>query len=198
MSGFRWSGQREDAALLVAEDRLTNEEIAARVGVTRQALDKWKRHPEFAARVESLVTAMAEAVEARGIANRKRRVAALNDRWRRMLRVIEDRAKEMADVTAGETGLLTRQVKLVKVYVSVDEAGNGSGGAKRVSGALASSRRVVEVAEFAVDVGLLRELREHEKQAAQELGQWDSKEDSGDRLQGVLDEVLRELEEEMA
>jgi hypothetical protein len=31
------------------------------------------------------------------------------------------------------------------------------------------------VEEYEVDTGLLKELREHEKQAAQELGQWSDK-----------------------
>jgi hypothetical protein len=33
----------------------------------------------------------------------------------------------------------------------------------------------VTVEEYQVDTGLLKELREHEKQAAQELGQWSEK-----------------------
>src|SRR5450756_2592328 len=80
VSEFRWTGQRVEASVLVAEDRLTNEEIATRVGVSRQSLDKWKRHPEFQRRVESLVAAMAEAVRARGIASRERRVDLLPGR----------------------------------------------------------------------------------------------------------------------
>ena len=44
-------------------------------------------------------------------------------------------------------------------------------------GALSSGSRVVEVAEYAVDVALLREIREHEKQAAIELGQWTEKQE---------------------
>lgn len=55
----------------------------------------------------------------------------------------------MKDVPGGNTGLLVRTTK-----------GIGSGDTFQI------------VDEYAVDTGLLRELREHEKQAAQELGQW--------------------------
>ncbi len=47
MAGFRWTAKREEAALLVAQDELSNEEIARRMGISRQALDKWKRQSEF-------------------------------------------------------------------------------------------------------------------------------------------------------
>jgi hypothetical protein len=60
----------------------------------------------------------------------------------------------MKGVPGGTTGLLVRTYKTL-----------GSG----------ESQRVVE--EFTVDVALLKELREHEKQAAQELGHWIAKSD---------------------
>lgn len=69
-----------------------------------------------------------------------------------MLRVIEARSKDMAEVPGGDTGLLVRKLKSI-----------GSG----------ENTKTVE--EYAVDTGLLSELREHEKQAAQELGQWINK-----------------------
>lgn len=59
LAGFRWTGKRTEAALLVAQDELSNEEIAKRAGITRQGLDKWKRAPEFQERVEELLAAMA-------------------------------------------------------------------------------------------------------------------------------------------
>ncbi len=71
--------------------------------MSRLAQDKWKQRPEFAARVESLVTAMAEAVKAPGIAKRERWAAALNHRWRRVPRSIEARAEEMADAGGGDS-----------------------------------------------------------------------------------------------
>ncbi len=202
MPPFRWTGRREEAALLIAEDRLTNIEIAAKVGVTRQSIREWKQYPEFMARVDSHVAAMSDAVRERGIANRERRVAALHDRWRRMLRLMEDRAAEMVGVPGGETGLLVKQIKAVKV--------KGRGPAGRAGtqlalwdpeegdGALADGG-TVEVAEYVVDGTLLKELREHEKQAAIEMGQWEQAETPpDDRLALLADEVLLELQAEDA
>jgi hypothetical protein len=48
---------------------------------------------------------------------------------------------------------------------------------------------------YRVDVGLLQEMRFHEKQAAQELGQWsetadESKSDEVQRFSGTMEELL--------
>jgi hypothetical protein len=149
-ASFKWSRLKEKAAHLVAEDRLPDEEIANQAEVDRATLARWKTHPEFQTRVAEHVSAYRAAVRARGIAIVENRVAALQDRWERMQRVIHERAEEMeGEAAGGGTGLLVRQYKTV-----------GKGDAAR------------EVEEYAVDTGLLRELREHEKQASQELGQW--------------------------
>lgn len=131
---------------------MSDAEIAAAVGVTRQGLALWKQHQEFQARIAHHVQTFQEKIVANGIARRQNRVNALNDRWHRMQKVIEERADEHDGAAAGGgTGLLVRQVKLASTGVQVEE--------------------------FAVDTGLLKEMRETEKQAAQELGQWTEKSD---------------------
>lgn len=150
---WKWTKQREKAAKLAAEDALTNEQIADAVGITRHGLDLWKLQPEFQARVAEIVTAYADAIRDEGIANVKNRVAAQNDRWDRMKAVIEARAIELAAVPGGNTGLLVHTYKM------------------------AGGKEPVVMDEYAVDTGLLAELRAHEKQAAQELGQWTEKQE---------------------
>src|SRR5579864_2620072 len=113
---FAWTDRAERAALLVAEDLRTDVEIAAEAKITDRQLRNWKAHPEFAQRVQEHVEATRAAVKAEGIANRQNRVDALNDRWQRLQQVIEARAEEHRDVPGGSTGLLVRQVKLVKIY----------------------------------------------------------------------------------
>jgi hypothetical protein len=180
---FQWTKQREDAARLLAEDRLSDEQITAQVGLKeRKTLSLWKRHPEFRARIESHVEAFRLAVRARGIACLERRVDQLNDRWHAMRRVIIERAEEMdGEIAGGGTGLLVRQFK-----------------------SLGSGEHAETVREYHVDTGLLKELREHEKQAAQELGQWaDRRELSGpgggpipvDQLNHLSDEDLATIEQ---
>lgn len=169
MTPFRWTQMKEQAALWLAEDTRSNEVIAREVGVTRQALDKWLTRPEFRARIQEHVTAFREAIRAKGIAERVNRVAALNDRWQRMQQVIEARAAAMgSEVPGGETGLLVKQLKMI-----------GKGDAAQV------------VEEYAVDVALLKELREHERQAAQELGQWTEKTDLTSGGEPLAVKILR-------
>ena len=151
MAEFTWNDDRRLAAQLVAEGNLADIDIAAKLGVTRQTIWNWRKTPEFQEFVDELQEAFKTEVRRRGLADRERRVRALNDRWNRLQRVMEERADDpaMANVPGGRTGLLVHDVKSV-----------GSG----------YSAQVVDLYE--VDTGLLKELREHEKQAAQELGQW--------------------------
>jgi ParB-like chromosome segregation protein Spo0J len=151
---FDWDGISETAAQLLATGQLTEEQIAGRLEISRSTVTRWKRHPEFKTRVDEHIAEIREEVKRVGLADLYRRVEALNDRWRAMLRVIDERAADptMADVPGGTTGLLVRTTKAL-----------GSGKSARV------------IHEYAVDTALLRELREHEKQAAQELGQWTTK-----------------------
>lgn len=180
VSGFRWSGKTEMAAMLVAQDTLTDKQIAAECGVVERTLERWKLDPEFRARVQEHRDAFREQIRSEGIANRQNRVDALNDRWGRMRQVIEARAEEHADVPGGDTGLLVRQAKLVKVY---ETAGAPPADQSDAEGeVLYSGKRDVIVYEYAVDTSLLKELREHEKQAAQELGQWTEKQEHSGEL----------------
>lgn len=148
---FQWNKIKERAAILLAEDELTDEEIAKAIGKGRTALSEWKSHPTFAARVAANVKAYGNAALKRAIAKRSRRVQWLDERAELMRRVIEERAADplLAQVPGGPTGVMVRKLK-----------GIGKG----------ENFQIVE--EFEVDTGLLREMREHEKQAAQELNQF--------------------------
>jgi hypothetical protein len=142
---------RDKASLLVAIDELTDARIAEKVGISAPTLYRWKRDPEFLAAVDAHNAAFREIARRKGAAILDRRVAALNDRLQRMKRVIDERGDDpgMQGVPGGKTGLLVRTVKAV---------GRGE------------DFELIDLYE--VDTGLLKELREHEKQAAQELGQW--------------------------
>lgn len=161
-TGFTWTAQRERAALLVAEDELSDEKIAESCGVKRVTLYRWKQHPEFSERVAEHVTALEAEMLKYSIAKRRKRIAALDDRWQRMQQVIEARSLDMSGVDrdgipaipGGITGLLVHQEKAI-----------GTG----------QNQTIID--EYAVDTGLLRELRAHEEQAAKELGQWTEKKD---------------------
>ena len=150
------TSKQEEAAGLVAEDELTDEQIAEKLSIGRKTLHRWKQIPDFANRVKEITETVREAVLTKGIADRVNRVAALDDRWNRMKHVINERAvdPQMQDVAGGKTGLLVHQVK-----------GIGKG----------EDFQVIDL--YMVDAGLLKEMREHEKQTAQELGQWTEKQE---------------------
>lgn len=174
------SVKREQAALLLADDRLSDEQIAEQVGIGRTTLHRWKGDEEFQARVKAHVDALASAALSQGIAQRWRRLRRLNRDWERMQRLIEARAESMADdVPGGETGLLAH-----------DQKGIGQG----------PNAEVVDV--YRVDTALLSEMRATEKQAAEELGQWIEKSESRGLLRvestvdlsGLSDEELSDLD----
>lgn len=171
-ASVKWSRKTERAALLVAQDDLPDKAIAAEIGVNESTLERWKAHPEFAARVREHRDIWRDEIKAKGIAERQNRVDSLNDLHERMVRVIEARAAEYADVPGGDTGLLVRQAKLVKVYDA-----SGRPDADDEGETLYSAKRDVIVYEYGVDTALLKELREHKKQAAQDLGQWTEKQE---------------------
>lgn len=183
------SGRQEEAAALVAVDSLTHEAIAQQCGVTRKTIYLWLRKPDFAKRVEKLRADYRESARRLGIALMERRVAELNDQYDRLKRVRDARAVAYGDEPlGGGTGLVVRQVKLVKLYDagSVDEEleGQPHGGAlkrrRQRADVMESLKQSVEVVEWPIDTGLLREMREHLKHVAIELGQWGGDEPSVD------------------
>lgn len=103
------------------------------------------------------------------ICERNQRIKALQNRWDLMRRIIDDRGKnpEFAEIPGGKTGLLMRDYKGKDANQPI----------------------------YRVDTGLLAELRLHEKQAAQELGQWSEERDQGsaiegERFTGTMEELL--------
>src|SRR6185312_14659207 len=88
---WKWTAQRERAALFVAADEITDEEIARNVGVTKRTLERWKQVPEFRERVNELVEAFRARVREHGIAQLERRVARQNETWNSQQRIIKAR-----------------------------------------------------------------------------------------------------------
>jgi hypothetical protein len=171
---FQWDRRREQAAQEVAENRLTDEEIARNAGITRMGLHKWRQHTAFAARVEEHRAEYRKIVRSSGIAVLENRVAALDDRWRRMKDVISSRATRYANFEG--TGLVPKEAETGLVVL---EETIGRGGKTR---------------KWAVDTPLLAEMRNHEKQAAQELGQWEDRQNVSLDLSKLPDtEIVRRV-----
>jgi hypothetical protein len=149
---WSWTQARETAASLVADDILSDIEIASKAGVGKATLERWKKVPLFYARVLDIREALRKTAAAgalqHGVANCRERMMCLNEQWNRLQRVVSERAKapDMQNIPGGRTGLLVRRVRSIGGDETVDE--------------------------YAVDTGLLHEIREYAKQAAQEMGQW--------------------------
>lgn len=144
---------------MLAEDELSDEEIALHCGVSRQTIANWKKDSGFAGLVGDQVGRLNAAMLRLPIAKKRERLKTLNTLHQKAMRVIEERSADMEDeATATGTGLLVRQIKIVR---------NGDD--------------VTVQREYAVDVPLMREIRALEEQAAKELGQWvDKREVSGE------------------
>jgi hypothetical protein len=161
---FRWTPAKSRAAVLLAEDDRSDVEIAAELGVAVSTLWRWGQHPEFAATVGDHVGKLQAAMLRYPIAKRRERIRVLNSLHEKQLAVIAARAAEMAGACpGGETGLMVRQIKAVN-----------------------TGRGPTAIEEFAVDTGLLREIRATEEQAAKELGQWVEKSEAAVGLTGAV------------
>jgi len=116
--------------------------------------------PNIAAAIEDYRA----SVRAEGLASLQNRVDEYNERWFALRRIREERAADpwLADVPGGTTGLVLKQLKQVKHLYEADPDDEDS----------KSFSTTVELWEHAVDTGYLREIRELEKHAAQDLGQW--------------------------
>lgn len=156
-TSFEWTGESLLAAQLLAEDRLTDEEIAAKVEIGRTTLHRWKLKPDFQDKVIEIAADIGKKLKRAGIRRRENRLKNLQDRVDRMYKVIHERGKDSThkDIPGWKSGILVHQVK-----------GVGKG----------EDFQLIDL--FAVDTGLLKELREHEKQAAIEVGEWTEKRDN--------------------
>lgn len=203
---WKWTGQRETAAALVAADEIPDREIAARVGVVERTLERWKLAPEFRQRVDAHIRAFKDRVRRRGIAILEKRVAALDDRWNRLQEVIAQRAaaavqqasrnqaeavkkdaelagaplEDFAEYPGILTGLIVRDVKAIKSYPA--EGGKPP--------------QTVFLDEYGVDTGILGELRAHEVQAAKELQQWLDKTDVTSAGKAIGAALLEDLSDD--
>lgn len=114
--------KQERAALLVAEDELSDEAIAAEVGITRETLHQWKKRELFAARVAEHVEAFKNRALTEGFADKRARLQLLNS-------LTFDLAEDMAAPATEDApkGTYRKEVKIaangeVVEYVVLDKA----------------------------------------------------------------------------
>lgn len=179
MTKDTWTAKHAEAVLLVAEDTLTDTQIAEQVGISRRTLADWKKDKFFQETLDGVITEIRTALLRRGIARLDRRLARWDKTWRDLQSVIEARATEMRGSCAGgNTGLVVLREKPAGMDGTIEE--------------------------YVVDTGLLAELRALEMQASKELGQWTERRDvtsggkpvgAGPDLRGLSAVRLAELEQ---
>jgi gas vesicle protein len=142
----------EKAARLLAEDRLTDVQIAAECQISQRSLYTWKKREDFIARVNAMLQAYSSRALGTGIATRVRRIETLKLLNEKMLTIMAERGEDltMAAIPGGRTGLMVRD------YVTVRT----------------ESGKIGTVATYAFDRGLSAELRAVGEQVARELEQW--------------------------
>ena len=134
------------AAQLVAEDELGDDKIAERVRITTRQLRRWKQRPDFRARVAEISRLLGETILRRAIARKASRIRAMDERWAGLQQIIEERAVDPAMLSV--RGGSTG-------LIIMKQKGSGI--------------------EYVVDHDILKAMLDLEKQAAQELGQWQEK-----------------------
>ncbi len=151
---FAWTAKRLQAVELLAAGMLTHDEVAESIDVAPSTLTRWKGYQTFNDAIAAAKQVHIEAIKAEGIANKQNQIDYLNDRHRRLLQVIEERAADdsMADVPGGKTGLIVRTYKAVGFGEDMEL-----------------------LPEYNVDTGLLSSLLNIEKQGAQLAGIWEDK-----------------------
>lgn len=147
--------QKVKAARLVANGDMSYAAIGREVGATKSAVATWATHdPLFRARVQQFLDSDNAEIERQGVSSRVHRIRTLNNLYKKMNTIIEDRAAFTNGVVeqepGWETGLLGRKTTTNGRNVTV---------------------------EFFTDTNLTRELRDVMVQAAKELGQWTEKSD---------------------
>jgi hypothetical protein len=138
--------KQERAATLAAGGQVSDTKIAAACGIDRRTLGRWRRQARFCARVIELRADFEGS--GRGLASLSERLKVLDWRWHLLLQLFEERGfdSEMLSEPGGRNGRMNGRRRLV---------GQGR-----------------SVITYYFDKHLLAELRKHEAQAANELGQW--------------------------
>lgn len=138
------------AAILLAEDELSDSEIAQRCGITRRTLMRWKKQSSIQQKIDEQLRLSKQESEGQMIVERQLRIAGMEARLYEIADIIRERAHspEMKGVPGGDTGLVRRRKVCFKRH-----------------GGLA-----VDVYE--VDIALMREERRLLVEVAKALGQW--------------------------
>jgi hypothetical protein len=100
------------AAILAAEDELSDTEIAQLCGITRRTLIRWKKQPAIRQKIDEHVRLIQLDSEVAMISERQKRVLHLDRRFQELQGIIRARGSspEMRGAAGGSTGLMRRSI----------------------------------------------------------------------------------------
>ena len=139
------------AAILAAEDELSDTEIAQLCGITRRTLIRWKKQPAIRKKMDEHLRLIQLHSEVEMISERQKRILHLDIRFQELQRLIRARGSspEMRGVPGGSTGLIRRRIV-----------------------AFSQRHGRLPIYSYRLDIPLLREERRLSSTAAKALGQW--------------------------
>ena len=153
-----------------------------------RTLADWSIAHSWQARLAEIAEQERQAIVARGIADKQNRMHAYNERWRVLRDGVRAWAEEYTEAPGGaKSGYYARKIAVAKVLGQLETAERGRA-------QFVATGQQTEVEEGALDTGLLKELRELEKQAAVEMEQWTEKQNHSFDLTGLSDGDLDQLE----
>lgn len=166
-----WNAKRELAAGLLAVGEKSKEEIAEHVGIGRTTLYRWIEVQEFVDRVEELRAKVRDEVRTRtlttGIADKVERIGGYQKRWELMQAIALKRLERGLEIVSGVSADVPAIFSDIDDDPEIDEDGK-----EHVPGPDGHGKKG-KADELIVDGGLLRELRQLEKQVAIEVGDWE-------------------------
>jgi hypothetical protein len=193
--------KKERAAILLAEDELSDEAIADDLKMGRRTLTRWKTEPEFNALVGDYRGKIVAQALKLHIAKKHKRVARLDELEQRLWQIVEERASNYAAkaMEADEQGSETRALREIFGNQETVPAGGGTGLITRSLKQIGVGRNAQTIEEFGIATEIVSSIMALHKQAAQELGQWsDTKRltgADGGPVQVEISETVRRLAE---
>lgn len=155
---FEWNEARTKAAVLVAEDEITDEDIAAACGVSRTTLHEWKQIKTFQDRIAEHLAELDRAMMRYAISKRRKRIGKLQ------------RAIDKVEVVIDERAALGNNARGAVDLDVLGALAPGSDSGLLVSKPIFSHNGDLAY-EWKFDAALVREYRALMEQAAKELGQ---------------------------
>jgi hypothetical protein len=151
---WKWSARRELAAKLVAADDMPDVKIAAQVGISQRVFYRWKKWPEFQARVNEHREDFRKRVFGSRFCRRENRILIRQQLIDKCLQIIKERAATPGyeKIPGGTTGLVTPRFRVLEGRV---------------------------VTEYQIDTETEGIIRANLREIAEEVGEWHGRAELG-------------------